>query len=448
MSRTILYIFLYFVEAIIAYYYLHLSLKTQRDKKCTIPLYIVIYSALCLIFFLDIPSVNLLFFPLFNTLLIYSTYKTTFYVAIFHSLILTICMGLAEMLPASLLGGIFSQYANISVVPFAIAFPFLLTSKFLYFLCLTLILFVQRSLLRKKTYTNIGNVLICFSILFTLIILSAFLYICTNNRLSDTSQYYIATCAFLLFAQNILIVWINEYHQQQSNKIYLLELEKQQNLEAAKYHTRLMQQAEELKGLRHDIKNHLLNIQAKYESGHTEEANAYVDTLLNKDSLTHFFQPTTCDNLNLILARYCSLCQDHDIIFRANVQNSDVNFLSFEEITTIFCNLLDNAYEAAVACENPFIDLDITTSKSEHKTIITMINSCKAAPIPNPDSPFFLSSKDDSTYHGFGLRNVRRVVKTYNGQMDTYFSEEEQEFHTILFLNTPKEGKKNENSNL
>lgn len=65
MSRTILYIFLYFVEAIIAYYYLNLSLKTQRDKKCTIPLYIVIYSALCLIFFLDIPSVNLLFFSTF-----------------------------------------------------------------------------------------------------------------------------------------------------------------------------------------------------------------------------------------------------------------------------------------------------------------------------------------------------------------------------------------------
>lgn len=448
MTKLIIYILMYFIEGLIALYYLNHSFKCTKSKKVVLSTLFLTYSIQIWIFSCNNVTLNMLSFTVMNYVLCKHCFDSSHVSCFIHSIIMSISMSLTEMVAANLFDGSFTQYNDVTDMPLPMSLLFIFISKTLYFICLFIVqLFCSKSSFSYNPFNKKSIVVLLTSIL-SFAICVFLLFISFHNTLTKSSQYAMIGVSSLLVLFNCFIIWMHESLEQQSNKIYLLELEKQQNLEAAKYHARLMQQAEELKGLRHDIKNHLLNIQAKYESGHTEEASAYVDTLLNKDSLTHFFQPTTCDNLNLILARYCSLCQDHGIIFRANVQNSDVNFLSFEEITTIFCNLLDNAYEAAVACENPFIDLDITTSKSEHKTIITMINSCKAAPIPNSDSPFFLSSKDDSTYHGFGLRNVQRVVKTYNGKIDTYFSEEEKEFHTILFLNAPKEGEKNENSNL
>lgn len=240
--------------------------------------------------------------------------------------------------------------------------------------------------------------------------------------------------SLLLLFFNCFIIWIYEYLQQQSKKILLLELEKQKNIDANNYNSLMLQQAEELKLLRHDIKNHLCTIQGMYATGSFEEANTYVNDLLNMDALIHYFQPSNCDTLNLILARYCTLSQDKQITFHANAQNSDISFLTYGEITSLFCNLLDNAYEAARQCDEPFIDLNITSFKDNHKTIVTMINSCNTAPVHNIDTNSFLSLKHDQINHGIGQRNICRVVKNYNGKMDAYYSEEEKVFHTILYL--------------
>lgn len=440
MNQLGIYVLMYFIEAFIAFYYFTHIFK----RKCSMS---TLCLALCLAYTLQIwiysvnnIFLNLCFFTVFNLLIVKFCFSASILSAVMHSVIMCACMGLSEIIAANLFGGLLAHYHDVADIPFVTGMLFILVGKLLYFVCLyTISSFCSVGSYSGKPTTK-GSIVIFFTTILSFSIFMLLAYVSFHNTLTHLSQYAMIGISLLLVFFNCFIVWMNEYLQQQSEKILLLELERQKNTDAKNYNSLMLQQAEELRLLRHDMKNHLCIIQGMYASGSFEEANTYVNNLLKLNALTHYFQPTNCDTLNIILARYCTLCQNHGIIFQANAQNSDVRFLAFEDITALFCNLLDNAYEASGQCDEPFIDLDITGSKDHRKTIITLRNSCCKAPVQNAETGFFLSSKHEPSNHGVGLRSIHRVVKRYNGQMDAYFSAEEQEFHTVLFLYSKSEG--------
>ena len=433
MTQLCIYILMYLMEGIIAFYYLGHSFTGTRGKLSLFMAYVVTYSLLVWVFTFHEVFFNLFAFLVCHYLLIISFYKTTSISALMHSAILSVCMGLSEIIVANLFGGLLTEYSDVAALPLSMSIPFILVSKSLYFLFLYLIHFFVTQGMPKKSPIDKGEKMILYTAVLFFIVFSSLVYISFHNALTDFSQQIMIGLSTSLFLLNCLIIWIYDYHQKQTNKIVQLEFEKQRMVEARQYNSLMEHQAEQLKILRHDIKNHLSVIQAMYKSGAYEQANTYVNSLLRTDALTHFFQPTNCETLNLILARYCTMCQEKNISFHANAQNSNIHFLHSEDITSLFCNLLDNAFEAAMQCVNPYIDLTICNSKDNQKTIVTLINSCSVAPISDCDNTF-LSSKKDAGNHGIGQKSIQRVVHAYQGKIDTYYSEAEKEFHTILFL--------------
>ena len=112
------------------------------------------------------------------------------------------------------------------------------------------------------------------------------------------------------------------------------------------------------------------------------------------------------------------------------------HFVKENDLTALFCNLLDNAVESASKQDNSFIELSVIYKPQPNLTVITMKNSCRKNPFNNLDRKL-ISTKSNSAGHGFGIKSMKRIVKKYNGDMEIYYDEEEKVFHTIITLKVP-----------
>ena len=70
------------------------------------------------------------------------------------------------------------------------------------------------------------------------------------------------------------------------------------------------------------------------------------------------------------------------------------------DLTSLFCNLLENAVESAENIPDSFIELTVQKKENSPFLIIILINSCQNTPVYNPEG-LPISRKSDNGRHGF-----------------------------------------------
>ena len=355
-------------------------------------------------------------------------YNTNIITASFHSIIMTILMTISELITGNLLGSIHSNFtiASMDMRHPAIILYFII-GKTLYFILLTLTMFFFK---RKTVYNTRPDkssfILIIISII-SLGIMSTFYYICVKIHIPRQTELYIIVSSFCIIIINLLVVWLFEYTRNKHEQILQLQLELQMESDAAQYNKILFQQDEEQKILIHDIKKHLQAIHTLNENKDYEEINEYIEHLLGTPSFRHSFHPARNKHLNLLLSRYIVLCETDGIDLKIDAQNTDIGFMTTEDITTLFCNLFDNAIEAASSLAHGIIEFKIADKAETHITVISLINSCKRMPVRTAVNQF-QSTKPDRRWHGIGMRSIEKIVTKYNGTLNTYYKEDDKTF--------------------
>lgn len=102
------------------------------------------------------------------------------------------------------------------------------------------------------------------------------------------------------------------------------------------------------------------------------------------------------------------------------------------DMSAIFCNMVENAIESCVKCKQRVIQLKIRKEKGY--VFIKMKNSCESV---HQVGERMLSTKEDTFYHGFGLRNMQDVAQKYQGDLHCCFDQEHQLFITKIHLALP-----------
>lgn len=201
----------------------------------------------------------------------------------------------------------------------------------------------------------------------------------------------------------------------------------------AEYYKMLQMQYENQRILIHDIKRHLQSIDLLNQQKEHVKITAYIHQLLLSSDLKEASRLCEHELLNSILCRYMYQCSDKHISFYTDIRSGTTNFIADNDLTSLFCNLLDNALEAAIHFPDSFIEL--TTRKRENTPfiIITLINSCRKNPFSN-QSGLLMTNKADKHKHGFGMKSVRKTVKKYKGDIQTYYNDTTLTFHTIITL--------------
>ena len=181
------------------------------------------------------------------------------------------------------------------------------------------------------------------------------------------------------------------------------------------------------------MKKHLQSIAALNEQNAPDKVNAYIQQLLLSSDLKETAH--VCDNelLNAIMARYKRQCDDMAITFTTDIRSGVLNFMSDSDLTSLFCNLLDNATEAACKVPNSYIEVNICKRENTPFVLITVVNSCRINPFLNNNEKL-VSTKRDKHAHGFGMKSIQNVCKKYNGDIQMYYSDDSLTFHTVITI--------------
>lgn len=192
----------------------------------------------------------------------------------------------------------------------------------------------------------------------------------------------------------------------------------------------LTEAQDKLKGIRHDMKNHLQTLmlmsgQILPQTTETKHMQEYLQNLLSDIQETSQIITTGNLGIDAILSLKISQMKELDIAVENQITlPAGINF-SIEDSIIILGNILDNAIKACK--ENPmekrWIRLEI---RYIPRSIFIRITNPLPVPMHMPNI-----SLDNRDEHGFGLKNVRTAIKKYNGTINI---ENENEIFTVKIL--------------
>ena len=241
---------------------------------------------------------------------------------------------------------------------------------------------------------------------------------------------------FLIVALNVL-VFVNEY---QRRKKYIetteLQLRLQNENNLSNYYQSLLKEYEDRAILIHDIKNHLQSIRELNKNN--ADVDGYIEDLLASSALKSSVLRSDNDMLNAIVTRYYEKSLAENISFNTDIRRNVIDFMQNEDITSLFCNLLDNAFEACVKSDSPAVELHIDVQPGSECTIIKLSNSCPTNPLPkgmpNRSDALIPTSKADKRHHGLGMKSIHAIVEKYSGSMIYSYNEERKTFTVSILV--------------
>lgn len=430
MERTLLLFFSFFIEAIILWQYAS-SLFLPRYSEIVSAIFLC--ALYCFLFFfslLQYPLLNAILFLVVNILFFLLYFKLTFSSALLHSSIITGIMSVSELAAMGIVLKFYPQFSSTDNIGSVF---FVMLSKSLFF---TIIYFLTHIFKQKQAVQNPYD---SSELFLTLIPLSSIFVMFTFLNIGETSSFVSPTnimvtiSAFFLILTNLLVFGITQYNQKKSREFTEIQLLLQKESDSAEYYKMLLSQNENRSILIHDIKKHLQSIKLLNEHGETEKIESYISHLIAASDLKETAR--ICDNamLNAILNRCQRQCMEKGIGFHADIRKNLLRQMSQNDLTSLFCNLLDNAVEAAENIPDSFIDLMVQKKENTPFVVIVLVNSCRSMPDFDQNG-FPVSHKSGIGRHGFGIKSIRKAVGQYQGDLKMYYDDATATFHTIITL--------------
>lgn len=432
----------YFVEGVVLFQYTS-SLFVPRNsvyhkKAFTLAvLYFVLFlMAVCF----RNRLVNITAFSLFNFFYLISQYQLNWFLCIFHSALITALMGMCEIIVYVVQGQFVPNSLAIEDTVYG-TILFTIFSKLLFF---TVVLLVVRICSNSPVFSphdRHSALLLIFVPITSVFVMLVFLRIVDEYELSAAIGNMIALASVLLLLANLLVFGIYQYIERKNEKYTQLMLMIQKEQNQTEYYEMLRTQNENQRILIHDIKKHLQSIEMLNEKREHEKIHDYIGQLSVSSDLREV--SAVCDHklLNSILCRYKQECGKHHIEFHTDIRSRALEFMADNDVTALFCNLMDNAMEAAMEIPDSHIELSIRIREKTPFVVINVVNSCKGNPFRsgnnsgNKLAEFSLrTNKKNKSAHGFGLKSIRKTVNRYNGDIQMYYNESTNTFHSIITL--------------
>lgn len=167
-----------------------------------------------------------------------------------------------------------------------------------------------------------------------------------------------------------------------------------------------------IRGLRHDMNQHLQIICALLDQNKYEEAAGYLSRI---DKETEALAPdvkTGNPVTDVILSEKKKEAEEKGILFESSFQFPQDSKADAFDISVILINALTNAMEGAQKSTEKMIF--VTSKRKNHTFLIDVVNSFEGELKIDPDTGLPETSKEEGD-HGLGFLNIRRVAEKYYG---------------------------------
>lgn len=429
MENLLFYLIIYITEGLILWIYGSKLFETKYRKSITIPIILFSHCLIAPFALLQNSWLNSFLFLLINVLLLYFLFQASILHVFFHSIGISFFVGLSELIVLNLMPHYTYTYYKEDSLLRGMLVPSILSKLLYFFILYAVSTFLSRKkhlYTRKNWYTLLLSVLPIVSVW----VILTLMYVEQQVDLSLTTNVMIILSCILLLFVNLLVFGLYDYMLNKTTKQTQLQLELQKESDLVNYYKLLFKQDEQLKIFIHDIKKHLIAINDLNSNNNKEMISQYIEKLTNSPELRTYAKPCDNDILNSILSRYISYFAENKIRFSSDIRSHAVDFLPFDDMTSLFCNLMDNSLEAARKVEDSYVELNIYQKLQNNCTVLTLVNSCAASPYTGKNQ--LKTTKSDPERHGFGIKSIERIVEKHNGIMQMYYDNTTMTFHTII----------------
>ena len=421
----------YLFEALISL----LFFGKKFEKRFHIGIILLAFSISALIQFgvnvAGIQVLNLVSFIICNFLLCLICYKTKFTQAIFSTWLLAAAMLITEiaiMYISSLLFGIAVLEFTTNVL---VLFLQSGSSKLLYFL--TVYLFAKLSTKEERNDLGSAKSFLLLLLPITSIVILLGIFKAAISYQFDRSIYVVLIISIvLLMYANIAVFWVHESLIKTQRYNTELQLQAQKAELDTEYYTLLQNQYENSNILIHDIKRHLISIKDLANENDCNGIEHYIDNLYNEYEVKNIKKYSNHKLINAIINRYAKVFADNGITFNCDIRDIDFSFISDNDLTAILDNILENALEASQNSKERSIELLVFPTNVNY-IAINLNNSCAVAPTMRNGK--LVTTKKESTVHGYGIKSIKRIVNNYDGNISFDYDAIEKVFCVKIVLN-------------
>lgn len=429
MEISIFFILLYIAEALILYSYVSLIFHPRHKPWIRITFLFALYVLLLLASVYKNFILNIIAIIFVNLLFIFFMYRTKLTTALFHSIIITVTMGMTELIVHTLLTQYAPAFSNQEIY-FRNFVLHTILNKLLYFFVLYGLshFFIEKEEEEPQSRSTFFLLLVPVG---TICVMITLFSICLSTKLFYFLDLMISISSIMMLFINILIFSFHAYSKKRYREFTKMQLLLQRESDTTEYYRMLVKENENQRILSHDIRKHLQTISVLNEHHESQKIDAYINQITSSSSLYTALHLCNNEILNIILCKYHKKCQEEQIDFIVDTRSGTIDFIQDNDITALFCNLLDNAVESAAHISKSYIELNVTTRENMPLTIISMTNSCENDPFSGNQ---LFTRKPDKLHHGYGIKSIQRVIDRYHGDMNMYYDAPTSTFHTIITL--------------
>lgn len=195
----------------------------------------------------------------------------------------------------------------------------------------------------------------------------------------------------------------------------------------------------DMRGLRHDMRNHLGNITAYVRKMVGKDCRELTDYIGKMEDTIHRldFSCQTGNPITDIIIRQRSLqAAKQKIVLRADFTYPVKQQIDVYDIGIVLNNALENAIEACEKAEGKR-EIYLHSFLKGNLFFMEISNDFSGGISIDKETGLPVSHKRDKGAHGIGMSNILRCAKKYRGDMDISISEAEgrKKFHLTVMMN-------------
>lgn len=121
-------------------------------------------------------------------------------------------------------------------------------------------------------------------------------------------------------------------------------------------------------------------------------------------------------SIDILLSEKKLFCESNNIEFTYIVDGQAIAFVDGIDIYVLLSNALDNAIESVMKEDENNRIITMNISKKNEIAIINVENYCSRKIVFEDGMP--LTTKGNKSYHGFGVRSIKRITEKYKGNLN------------------------------
>ena len=248
-------------------------------------------------------------------------------------------------------------------------------------------------------------------------------YVAQYHAADDYFPDYMVGLMAVLLLINILIVFYVEALRENELEKFKVKFNEQQYKLQMEYYQQLKERQEEVRSLQHDVKKYILAMQAVAEHGDTEELHKIAQAATNVFERSTNISAVGNPVVDALLNYYLRIAERNNIKVKLDVTIPEVLTISSLSLSIIIGNTFDNAIEACcdLPAEQRIIHLQL---RKQYRSLFYRLE--------NPYSDTVRSIRIGE-YHGYGLKNINRIVQENHG--DFYTKKKDGVFTVQVRLN-------------